>query len=95
MGGDAAAVEADGSGESDVWMSVDSAERRYTGLAVLVSNAAVSVQAMLDEETIAGWTSTLQTNPTGPFLSSDAAGWITGEVITADGGYTLVPIPFT
>jgi len=90
MGGGATAEEADVSGESDVRMSVKSAERQYAGLAVLAGNSPVSVQATLDEETIAGRTSTLATNPTGPFLSSDAASRIAGEVTTGDGRYTLV-----
>jgi NAD(P)-dependent dehydrogenase (short-subunit alcohol dehydrogenase family) len=88
-GGQAIAVQADVSNESDVTKLVETASNHFGGLDILVNNAGIAGPiAPITEMDLAGWQECLQINLSGPWLCSREA----ARVMKARGGGRIINI---
>ncbi len=73
LGANAAAVEADVTGQAACRALVESALARFGRLDILVNNAGINIRKQPQDYTLEEWTSVLDTNLTSAFLCSQAA----------------------
>lgn len=87
-GADAFAVECDVTDEDGVAAMVEATVERFGGIDVLVNNAGIVVHEAIETMSLEEWTAVLQTNLTGAFLCSRAA----GREMMEDGGGVILNV---
>lgn len=84
-GSDTLALECDVTDEDGVEAMIEATVERFGGVDVLVNNAGIVVHEAIETMSLEEWTAVLQTNLTGAFLCSRAA----GREMMEDGGVIL------
>ncbi|MFH5801282.1 SDR family NAD(P)-dependent oxidoreductase [Haladaptatus sp. CMAA 1911] len=85
-GAEALGVECDITDEGAVTAMVEATVERFGGVDVLVNNAGIVVHEAIESMTLTEWNDVIETNLTGTFLCSRAAG---REMMDDDGGVIL------
>jgi NAD(P)-dependent dehydrogenase (short-subunit alcohol dehydrogenase family) len=87
-GVEALGVECDITDEGAVTAMVDATVERFGGVDVLVNNAGIVVHEAIESMTVSEWNAVIETNLTGTFLCSRAA----GREMMEDGGGVILNV---